>query len=439
MLVRMSVDVIIGLQRGDEGKGRFVDMLSEEHDIVARFNGGNNAGHTVVLPDGRDLALHLVPSGIAHSGTMNVIGNGTLVNPTKLVEEIDDIKSKGIEVSTKNLMLSSAAHLILPHHIYADEIREGGKGGQGSTKSGIAQVASQKAMRAGARVELIDHDSEGLLTLAYESLMAQRRLRQEAGLEPIDEAVIAKEYVENAKRLGGFVTDTVLYLNQQLRADKPARVLAEGAQAFWLDIDHGMYPYTTSSSTTSGGVCTGLGVAPAFIDQVTGIAKAVPSHVGGGPFVTEITDVEQLKRLHGDMTTIDAEKGTTTGRVRRLGHLDLPQIRRSQMVNGIDGKQDMALTKLDWVHRYGEEVKICVAYMLNGNRIEIAPDAAYKLEQITPVYESLPTWQEDIQDIRQFKDLPRNAQDHVTFIEGITKVPISLIGVGPRRDQVIIR
>jgi len=435
----MSVDVIVGLQRGDEGKGRFVDMLSEKHDIVTRFNGGNNAGHTVVLPDGRDLALHLVPSGIAHPGIMNIIGNGTLVNPIKLVEEIDDIKSKGIEVNSKNLMLSSAAHLILPHHIYDDEIREAGKGRQGSTKSGIAQVASQKAMRAGARVELINDNPEGLSDIVYEGLVAQRPLRQEAGLEPIDEAAITKEYIENAKRISGFVTDTVLYLNQQLRANKPARVLAEGAQAFWLDIDHGMYPYTTSSSTTSGGVCTGLGVAPAFIDQVTGIAKAIPSHVGGGPFVTEITDAEQLKHLHGDMTTIDAEKGTTTGRIRRLGHLDLPQIRRSQMVNGIEGKQDMALTKLDWVHRYGDEVKICVAYSLEGKRIEIAPDAAYKLEQVIPIYESLPTWQEDIQDVRQFDDLPQAAQNYVMFIEGITKVPISLIGVGPRRDQVIVR
>ncbi len=435
----MSVDVIIGLQRGDEGKGRFVDMLAETHTIVARFNGGNNAGHTVVLPDGRELALHLVPSGIAHPGTMNVIGNGTLVNPIKLVEEISDIRAKGIEVSSQNLMLSSAAHLILPHHIYDDEIREAGKGRQGSTKSGIAQVASQKAMRAGARVELINDNPEGLLNVVYEGLVAQRQLRQKAGLESIDEATVAKDYVENARQIGVFVADTVLYMNQQLRADKPARVLSEGAQAFWLDVDHGMYPYTTSSSTTSGGVCTGLGIAPAFIGQVTGIAKAIPSHVGGGPFVTEITDLEQLKRLHGDMTTIDAEKGTTTGRVRRLGYLDLPQIRRSQMVNGVEGKQDMALTKLDWVHRYGDEVKICVAYLLAGTHIDIAPDAAYKLEQVTPIYESLPTWQEDIQDIRQFADLPQAAQNYITFIEGITKVPISLIGVGPRRDQVIVR
>lgn len=438
LMLQMAVDVIVGLQRGDEGKGRFVDMLAEEHDIVARFNGGNNAGHTVVLPDGRELALHLVPSGIAHLHTMNVIGNGTLVNPVKLVEEITDIESKNIEVSRKNLKISSGAHLILPHHIYEDEIRESGIGGQGSTKSGIAQVASFKSLRKGARLEIIKNDPQELLSLIYEALLLQRPLREEADLEPIDEGEVADEYVKCAKKLGAFVTDTVFYLNQELRKDRPARVLAEGAQAFLLDIDHGMYPFTSSSSTTTGGVCTGLGIPPHFIEKVTGIAKAVQSHVGGGPFVTEITNPELLVQLHGDVTTVDAERGTTTGRVRRLGYLDLPQIRRAQMVDG-DDTQEMALSKLDWVPRNGEEVKVCVAYERKGRRLEIAPDAGYKLEQSTPVYESLPTWEENIQDVRHFGDLPENAQAYVRFIEEHTEVPITMIGVGPRRDQVILR
>lgn len=434
----MAVDVIVGLQRGDEGKGRFVDMLAEEHDIVARFNGGNNAGHTVVLPDGRELALHLVPSGIAHEHTMNVIGNGTLVNPVKLVEEIADIETKDIEVSRSNLKISSGSHLIMPHHISEDEIREAGLGGQGSTKSGIAQVSSFKAMRIGARTEMIKNNPDELLSLVYEGLLAQRTLRDEAGLERIDEEAVANEYLAQAKRLGGFITDTVFYLNQELRNDKPARVLAEGAQAFLLDIDHGMYPFTTSSSTTAGGVCTGLGISPHYIEKVTGIAKAVQSHVGGGPFVTEVTDEETLVKLHGDMTTVDAEKGTTTGRVRRLGYLDLPQIRRAQMVNG-DGSQEMALSKLDWIPRYGEEVLVCVAYERKGKTLEIAPDAAYKLEQSKPIYESLPTWEEDIQDVRKFEDLPGNAQNFVTFVENHTNIPITMIGVGPNRKQVIER
>lgn len=435
----MSVEVIVGLQRGDEGKGRFVDMLAADHDIVARFNGGNNAGHTVVLPNGQELDFHQVPSGITHKNTMNVIGNGTLVNPVKLVEEINNIQANDIEVSRHNLMISSAAHLILPHHIFDDIIRESGNGNQGTTKSGIAQVAAQKSMRAGARVEMINNNPDDLLQLIYSGLVAQRVLREQFELDSIDELEIANEYLEQAKLIGSFITDTVLYINRQLRKDKPARVLAEGAQAFLLDIDHGMYPFATSSSTTSGGACIGLGIAPSFIDHVYGVAKAVQSHVGGGPFVTEITDAKQLELLHGDLTSVDAETGTTTGRIRRLGYLDLPQIRRSQMVNGKEDEQSMALSKLDWVPRYGTEVKICVAYSRKGKQIDVAPDAAYKLDQSEPIYEVLPTWNEDISEVRNFDDLPSNAKDYIKFIEGITQVPITLIGVGPRRDQVILK
>ena len=433
------IDVIIGLQRGDEGKGRFVDMLAEDHDIVARFNGGNNAGHTVVLPDGRDLALHLIPSGIAHPHAMNVIGNGTLINPSKLIEEIADIRSKGIEISRNNLKISSASHLILPHHIYDDEIREAGIGSQGSTKSGIAQVSSFKAMRIGVRTEIIKNDINKLQEIVFDGLVAQSPFREAAGLKAIDEKAISKQYVEDAKQMWEFITDTVYYLNQELRKAKPARVLAEGAQAFLLDIDHGMYPFTSSSSTTTGGVSTGLGVPPSFIDKVYGVAKAVQSHVGGGPFVTEIKDEVLLKRLHGDMATIDAEKGTTTGRVRRLGYFDLPQIRRAQMVNGEEDKQTMALSKLDWVQRFGEKIPICIAYERKGKTLKIAPDAAYKLEQSTPQYEYLPNWTEDIREVREFNKLPINAQNYIKFIEEQTGVPISMIGVGPQRDQVIIR
>jgi adenylosuccinate synthase len=435
----MAVNVIVGLQRGDEGKGRFVDMLAEEHDIVARFNGGNNAGHTVVLPDGRELALHLIPSGIAHEHTMNVIGNGALVNPVKLIEEMADIEAKDIEISRGNLKISSAAHLILPHHIYDDEIREAGAGRQGSTKTGIAQVSSFKAMRTGARTEIIKNNPDALLSLVYEGLLAQKLLRDAAGLEPINEKLVAQNYVEKTKKLGQFITDTVYYLNQELRKDTPARVLAEGAQAFLLDIDHGMYPFTTSSSTTAGGVCTGLGVSPHYIDKVTGIAKAVQSHVGGGPFVTEITDKTLLEKLHGDMSTIDAEKGTTTGRIRRLGYLDIPQIRRAQMVNGEKSRQTMSLSKLDWLRRFGDEILVCTAYKRKGKRLNIAPDAAYKLEQCTPEFEALPTWTEDIQSIRNFEDLPINAQNYIEYIENQTQIPINMIGVGPKREQVVVR
>jgi adenylosuccinate synthase len=434
----MAVDVIVGLQRGDEGKGRFVDMLAEEHDIVARFNGGNNAGHTVELPDKRVLKLHLVPSGIAHPNIVNVIGNGTLINPVKLVEEIDDIKSKDIDVSPENLKISSGAHLILPNYIFDDEIREAGVNRQGSTKSGIAQVASQKAMRTGVRIEMIEDAPKDLYYLVKYALIAQRQLRKEAGLKDIDEEHAALNYIKQARKLGAYITDTATFLNNELRKEQPARILAEGAQAFLLDIDHGMYPFTSSSSTTSGGVPNGLGIPPNYIDKVIGVAKAVHSHVGDGPFVTEIKDTEVLAKLHGNMNTVDAEYGTTTGRKRRLGYLDIVELRKAIMINGVSS---IALSKLDWLtaDRTGKTLPICTHYEMKGQILETAPDSAFKLEQCTPIYEELPAIQENIQGVRKFEDLPQNAQNIVNFIEEKTKTPISMIGVGPNRDQVIVK
>lgn len=432
----MAVDVIVGLQRGDEGKGRFVDMAAGAYDIVARFNGGNNAGHTVVLANGDVLKLHLVPSGIAHEGVVNIIGNGTLVDAAKLVEEIAVIESKGIKVTPDNLKISSSAHLTLPHHIAADEIREAGAGRQGSTKSGIAQVSAAKAMRSGVRAEIINDDLEGLRKTILDNLVEQRVARVTAGLPEVDEAQVADEYVKEAAKLTGYIGDTVLYVNEALRRDTPAKVLAEGAQAFLLDIDHGMYPFTTSTSTTAGGVPSGLGVPPTSIEKVTGVAKAIQSHVGGGPYITEITDESQLVKLHGDMTTVDAEYGTTTGRKRRLGYLDLPQIRRANMINGTNS---MILSKVDWVPRYGDEIKICVAYKKDGQTLQVAPDSAVALESSTPIYETLPNWTEDVQGVRLFNDLPRAAQEYIKFIEKQTNTPISIIGVGPDPDQIIIR
>ncbi len=434
--VLMAVDVIVGLQRGDEGKGRFVDIAAKDYDIVARFNGGNNAGHTVVLANGDVLKLHLIPSGIAHTGVVNVIGNGTLINLVKLVEEIASVEAKGITVSADNLKISSGAHLIIPSHIYDDEIREAGDDRQGSTKSGIAQVSAAKALRVGVRAEMLKNDPEGLKTAIYDALMAQKPLRAAAGLPEIDERAVADDYVNSTKHLADFITDTVVYVNDALRRDTPARILAEGAQAFLLDIDHGMYPYTTSTTTTSGGVASGLGIAPSYIAKVTGVAKAVQSHVGGGPYITEVTDADELARLHGDMTTVDAEYGTTTGRKRRLGYLDLPQIRRANMVNGTN---ELILSKVDWVPRYGDDIKICVAYEKDGQRIEIAPDSAIAIEQSTPIYESLPSWTEDIQGVRAFADLPVNAQKYVEFIESKLGVKLAILGVGPDPDQIIVR
>lgn len=433
----MAVDVVVGLQRGDEGKGRFVDMLAEEHDIVARFNGGANAGHTLVLDDDRVLKLHQVPSGIKYDHVENVIGRGTYVDPIRLVAEIEDIEDKDIEVSRKNLKICGGSHLILPQYISEDEIRETGEGRQGSTKSGIAQVAAYKYLREGIRTEIIKNDPERLRELVLGGLIAQAILREEVGLEPIEVQDVAYEYVAAAKKLGIFVTDATFYLNKRLSED--ARILAEGAQAFWLDVDHGMAPFTTSSSTTSGGVSPGLGVPPQSIDKVIGIIKATQSHVGGGPFVTEIKPDEEpevLARLYGNQTAIDAEFGATTGRLRRLGHLDLPAIRRANMVNGTTS---MALTKLDWLSRYGESIPVCVSYERKGKTLEVSPDSARKLGQSVPNYEYLPGWEKDIQHITDYEKLPDNARAYVEFIEDKTGVPIDMIGVGPRKEQVIVR
>jgi len=425
---------VFGQQRGDEGKGRVVDMLAEECDIVARFNGGSNAGHTVVLPDGRELALHIVPSGIAHPKAVNVIGNGTIVDPVRFADELRDIEKLGIQVTPENLKVSASAHLVLPHYKQLEEIRELGRGAQGSTKAGIADTYAAKAQRAGVRAERLLGSHESLLQVVREGLESVGTARKEHGLASVDIENEVKSYALALKKLQPFVTDTSLYVNERLVGG--ATLLAEGAQAFLLDIDHGMYPYVTSSSTTAGGVAPGLGIAPTTLERSIGIVKAVQSHVGGGPFVTEIHDEKLLGVLHGDMSTIDAEKGTTTGRVRRLGYLDITGIRRANMVNGTT---ELAITKLDWVPRYGKTIKVCTSYKYRGETLTMAPDSAWALEKCEPVYEELSAWDEDITEVRSFADLPQAAQDYITALETWTGLPVTYIGVGPRRDQVVVR
>lgn len=438
-----SVTAILGEQRGDEGKGRFSDMLAAEHDIVARFNGGSNAGHTIVLEDGTEHKLHLLPSGITNPHTMNVIGNGVVVDAVHLVGEIETAAKKGIELDEGRLMISSAAHLLLPEHKSRDEIREAGKDAQGSTKSGISPAYSDKAFRSGVRVEIINNDIDGLHRKIVEGVektnedrerVNKDKERQGKELVLLDPLKEADAYVAAALQLGRFSTDTTLYLNRRLKAGD--RVLAEGAQAFLLDLDHGMYDAVTSSSTTVGGILTGLGIPAKYLERIVGVAKAVPSHVGGGPFATEIHDDELLERLHGDPNAGDAERGTKTGRWRRLGFFDLAALRRAQMVNG---STELALTKLDWVPRYGDTIPVCTGYERKGKQLEVSPDAAYKLRQSSPILTELPNWTEDVSGVRKFRDLPKEAQGYINFLEDQTEVPITMIGVGQRRDQVIIR
>lgn len=356
-----QIDVVLGLQRGDEGKGRIVDLMAPEYDIVARFNGGPNAGHTIALSDKVVLKLHQIPSGIARPGKLNIIGNGAYVDPVKLLDEMDDIRSKGVVVSPDNVAISDIAHLILPHHIKLDEFRESGSGSQGSTKAGIAYVARDKYEREGVRAELILEGEEVLYMVALKQLQDFHSLSY-------DSEAIAKEWAAKAVKLAPYICDTVSLLHEQL--SKGAKVLAEGAQAFGLDIEHGMYPYVTSSHTSVGGALNGLGVGAAQIGRVIGVAKATKSHVGGGPFVTEIEDVAISQRVRGEKGAVDSEYGATTGRERRVGYLDLPELMHAILVNGVT---ELALTKLDAVPRYGDTTKVAVAYDLDGKELAWLP------------------------------------------------------------------
>lgn len=438
LVVIGDVDAVVGLQRGDEGKGRFVDMWMLGYDIGARYNGGPNAGHTVVTPDGRTYKLHTMPSGIVHGDKKCVVGDGVFVDAVKFYGEVDYLQAEGVNVSPENLLISSSAHLIMPHHILGDIKRESGAKGQGSTKSGIAQVDADFGLRQGVRAEIINNDIDQLLEIAYEGLIKAgplwKRVANRLGIKPRKERDAAKEYCEQAVKLGDYITDTALFLNKSLNNGQS--VLAEGAQAFLLDKYQGMWPNVTSSITTSGGISPGLGVPPQRINKVLGVSKAIPSHVGGGHFVTEIHDQSMLDSLHGDKNAPDAEKGTTTNRWRRLGHYDLPVIRRA---NAVNGTTEMAITKLDWLSRYAEVIPVCVEYERKGNKIQIAPNAEYKLQQSKPIYKELPSWDEDVSGVRRFEDLPKNAQKFVEFVEEQTNTPVTMIGVGPRRDQVIVR
>lgn len=428
----MAVDVVLGLQRGDEGKGRFVDLLAPHYDIVARFNGGPNAGHTIA-DDTLELRLHQIPSGITSEGVLNVIGNGSYVDPLKLLAELNDVKSH-VKVDPKQLLISTDAHLILPHHIGLDEIREAGTQGQGSTLSGIAYVAADKYVRSGIRAEEL-LDSDGALQSAVAQKLEEiQEARQSAGLPIQEPNSVAAAWLKQAQTLRPFIGDTLTVLHEALKQKK--NVLAEGAQATGLDIEHGMYPYVTSSHTTTGGVLNGLGVGPTHIGKIIGVAKVLRSHVGGGPFVTKEHDLSKATRIRGKQGAVDSEYGATTGRERQVGYLDIPELRKAVLVNGVT---ELAITKLDVVPKTGKTVPIATAYTYKQQQLEMAPSSAQRLERCKPVYEHLPTWQEDISSVRTFHGLPKQAQDFVRFLEKMLGIPVTMIGVGPLREQVILR
>lgn len=430
----MPLDVVVGLQRGDEGKGRFVDLIAKDYSVIARGNGGSNAGHTVVPDSMEALALHQVPSGITHPDKLNVIGNGVYVDPVRLIKELEDVRSTGIKVSSKNLVISTSSHLVFPHHIGFDALREGGDKAQGSTKSGIAYVAADKFLREGLRLESIatpellkEHALEGLIRLNDQLPKNQKRHLKEMKAE-------IAAWMEAVESLKPYLADTEEILNDKLNAGE--KVLAEGAQAFWLDINHGMYPAVTSSSTTVIGLLDGLGVSYKHVGKVIGVAKSVKSHVGGGPFVTEIMDEEISSNVRGVMGQADSEFGATTKRPRRIGYPDLVELRNAIRVNGVD---EIAVSKLDHVPRYGKTIKVAVSYNYHGVKRLTAPASALALSDCTPNFIELKTWDKDISGLTEFADLPKEAAKFVELFESELDVPVTRIGVGPGRSQVIQR
>jgi adenylosuccinate synthase len=431
----MALDVIVGLQRGDEGKGRFVDLVAGDYDIIARANGGANAGHTVIVKEGSEpLALHQIPSGVAYPGKLNVIGDGLYLDPIRLLAEIESIKSSGLGVSPENLLVSEASHLVLPHHIMLDDLRESGKGAQGSTKSGIAYVAADKYLREGIRFESIS-DSKLLKERVYDGLRrVNEMLDADKRQSKAELTAITNEWVKVAATLAPYAADTTEIVNEYLAQGKS--VLAEGAQAFWLDINHGMYPAVTSSSTTVAGLLDGLGVSAKYLGKVTGVTKAIKSHVGGGPLVTEVTDLKLAEKVRGPLGKTDSEYGVTTQRPRRIGYPDLVELRNAIRVNGVD---ELAISKLDHVPRFGATVSIATAYVYEGHHRLTAPTSAIALAKCEPEYRQLATWKKDLGKVRNFEDLPDEAKSFIELIETELDVPATKIGVGPHRDEVILR
>lgn len=423
----MAVDVIIGLQRGDEGKGRFVDLVANNYQVIARGNGGANAGHTIV-PDGKaPIALHQIPSGIVYPDKLNVIGGGVYLDPQKLLTELDQLKNIGIAISPRNLKISTNAHLVFPHHIVLDQMREAGQSAQGSTKSGIAYVASDKYLREGMRVESIQ-DQAALISHAYEGLRAVNNYLKKTDTELQDQA---NEWCQALTLLNPFVEDTVQLIAGRIRTG--ADILVEGAQAFGLDIDHGMYPYVTSSSTTVTGLLGGLGIAPKYLHKVTGVAKLIKSHVGGGPFMTEILDENLSQSIRGKAGAVDSEYGATTKRPRRIGYPDLPELRSAISVNGVD---ELVLSKFDHVSRFGSSFKVATSYDLDGTEFLMAPSSALALEICQPIYKEFDSWQMT-QEVQNAASLPLQAKQFIAFLEEELELKVSKIGVGPERNQVI--
>ncbi|MDQ1555688.1 MAG: adenylosuccinate synthase [Actinomycetota bacterium] len=423
----MPAIVIVGAQWGDEGKGKATDLLGSRIDYVVKFNGGNNAGHTVVIGDEK-YALHLLPSGILTDGVVPVIANGVVIDIEVLFHELAALTARGVDVS--KLVVSANAHVITQYHRTLDKVTERflGKRQIGTTGRGIGPSYADKINRVGIRIQ--DLFDENILRQKVEGALHQKNqlLVKLYNRRAISVDEIVADLLSYTERLRPLVADTGLLLNQALDAGKT--VLFEGGQATMLDVDHGTYPFVTSSSSTAGGASTGSGIGPGRIERVIGLVKAYTTRVGSGPFPTELLDESgEYLRAKG------FEFGTTTGRPRRTGWYDAPVARYSARVNGVT---DFVMTKLDVLSGL-EKIPVCVAYEVDGVRVEEVPVSQSDFHHAVPIYEEFPGWQEDISAARSFDDLPRNAQDYVLAIEAISGCRISAIGVGPERDAIVVR
>ncbi|OYW76271.1 MAG: adenylosuccinate synthase [Verrucomicrobia bacterium 12-59-8] len=422
----MSNTIIVGAQWGDEGKGKIVDYLTEGADLVVRAAGGNNAGHTVIS-GGTKYILHLIPSGILWKNKVCVIGNGVVMDPIGLLEEMAKLRNQGVTITPENLLISETAHLVMPYHRGLDKAREAKRGDKkiGTTGRGIGPAYADKVERDGLRTILMTQPE------IFEEELRDRLARHnvtfaEMGVElvPVEETV--KIMLEAAKTLAPHITNTTVYLHEAIKAGK--NLLFEGAQGTYLDIDHGTYPFVTSSNTTSGGACTGSGVPPRMIDKVVAVGKAYTTRVGSGPFVTENDDIGDM--LHN----MGREFGATTGRARRCGWLDAVLVRYAVMLNGAD---ELAITNLDGLDGL-DTVQICTAYTLRGKTIHYPPSTAADLAACVPVYETHQGWKQDLSGIKKFSDLPELAKAYLKRLEELTGARISLIGVGPDREQTLV-
>lgn len=419
--------VVIGTQWGDEGKGRIVDILSEKVDVVARYQGGNNAGHTIIV-DGKTTVLHHIPSGILRQGKISIIGNGVVIDPKFLLEEIDGLRKSGYPVSSANFKISDRTHVIMPYHKLMDKARESQMGNNkiGTTGRGIGPVYEDKVARRGIRVSDLlypDYFADRL-----KSIINQKNiyLKNVLGIEPLDFEQVFDDYIEYGKKLNPFITDTSLLLYDLVKQNKA--ILFEGAQGVMLDVDFGTYPYVTSSNSGAGGVCSGTGISPKIIDTIVGISKAYTTRVGEGPFPSEIKDgFGEVLRKMGN------EYGATTGRPRRCGWFDTVSVSYSIKISGISS---LMLTKLDVLSDL-QTIKICTGYKYKDQVLKDFPSNPNVLSSCKPVYEEVSGWRSELSDINDPSDLPQNLMNYLGKLEDILETQISLISIGPSREQFI--